>query len=215
MDITKLTPEQRALLKAEIEAEEKAERVRAQQAREDYKNLVDGFVASGIKKLQKLSSEMEKVKQEIFADADTLITMKNEMFKVKSDRRSDTFTTHNGTMSITLGSRVNEGWDDTVSAGVAKVKEYIQSLSKDEETAKLVDMVVGLLAKDRKGNLRASKVLELEKMANKIQDSTFLEGVSIIKEAYRPVETCQFIQASMKDERGNEINIPLSLGALK
>ncbi len=215
MDLSKLTPEQRAELKAQIEAEEKAEKARVQQAREDYKQLVDGFVSAAVKKLQNFSSEMMRVKQEVFADAETLIKMKDELFKVKTDRRSDTFTTEDGTMSITLGNRVNEGWDDTVNAGIAKVREYLKSLAKDEATAELVDMVTGLLAKDRKGNLKASKVLELEKMASKKQDPTFMEGVNIIKQAYRPVESCQFIEASVKDERGNEVKLPLSLGALK
>ncbi len=215
MDLSKLTPAQRAELKAQIEAEDKAEKARAQQAREDYKQLVDGFVSASVKKLQNFSSEMMRVKQEIFADADTLIKMKDELFKVKTDRRSDTFTTEDGSKSITLGNRINEGWDDTVNAGIAKVKEYLRSLATDEATARLVDIVMGLLAKDRKGNLKASKVLELEKIASKQQDSTFMEGVNIIKQAYRPVETCQFIEASTKDDRGNEVKLPLSLGALK
>ncbi len=78
MDLSKLTPEQRAELKAQIEAEEKAEKARVQQAREDYKQLVDGFVSAAVKKLQNFSSEMMRVKQEVFADAETLIKMKDE-----------------------------------------------------------------------------------------------------------------------------------------
>lgn len=215
MDLSKLTAEQKAELRLQLEAEEKAEKARVQQSREDYKKLVDGFVSSNVKKLQNFSSEMMRVKQEVFADAEALIAMKDELFKVKTDRRSDTFTTEDGTMSITLGNRINEGWDDTVNAGIAKVKEYLKSLAKNEETGELVDMVMSLLAKDRKGNLKASKVLELRKMASKKQDPAFMEGVTIIEQAYRPVESCQFIEVSVKDERGNEVKLPLSLGALK
>ena len=118
-------------------------------------------------------------------------------------------------MSITLGNRVNEGWDDTVNAGIAKVKDYLASLAKDDDTAALVETVMGLLAKDRKGNLKASKVLELEKLAQKKQAELFLDGIAIIRAAYRPEPSCQFIEVTLKDENGNEIKLPLSLAAMK
>lgn len=110
MEISKLTKEEKEQLKLQLEAEERAEAIRVQQERETYKELVDKFVAVNLRKLQVLSSEMTRIKQEVFSDAATLISMKNELFKVKGDRRSDTFTTQDGTCSITLGNRVNEGW---------------------------------------------------------------------------------------------------------
>ena len=56
--------------------------------------------------------------------------------------------------------------------------------------------------------------MELEKLAIKSKDERFLEGINIIKAAYRPVPTCQFIQVEMKDEQGNAVNLPLSLSAM-
>ena len=117
-------------------------------------------------------------------------------------------------MSITLGNRVNEGWDDTVEAGIAKVKEYLATLAKDDNSAALVETVMGLLAKDRKGALKANKVLELERLAVKSQNPEFLDGINIIKQAYRPVPTCQFISVKLKDDKGVESQLPLSLAAM-
>ncbi|CAK7045216.1 MAG: hypothetical protein BACC_01235 [Bacteroides sp.] len=215
MDYEKLTEKEKAELRAKLEAEDKAKKQKQQEDRETYKTLTDKFVTSNIKKLQNLSSQMMQVKQEVFRDADLLINMKDELFKTKVDRRSNTFTTQDGLMSITLGNRVNEGWDDTVNAGIAKVKDYLASLAKDDDTAALVETVMGLLAKDRKGNLKASKVLELEKLAQKKQDEMFLDGIAIIRAAYRPEPSCQFIEVTLKDENCNEIKLPLSLAAMK
>lgn len=210
-----MTEEQRAELRARFEAEDKAKKLKQQQDRETYKTLADKFVTDNVKKLQNLSSQMMQVKQEVFKDAELLIDMKDELFKTKADRRSNTFTTQDGLMSITLGNRVNEGWDDTVNAGIAKVKEYLATLAKDENSAALVETVMGLIAKDRKGNLKASKVLELEKLAIKTQDENFLDGIAIIKAACRPAPTCQFIEVTQKDEKGNDVKLPLSLAAMK
>ncbi len=71
-----------------------------------------------------------------------------------------------------------------------------------------------LLSKDRKGNLKASALLQLEKYAAKWNDPVFTEGVEIIRNAYTPVETCDFISVSYKDENGKVHAIPLSLAAM-
>lgn len=214
IDLTNLSAAQKAALKAQLEAEEKAEKERVQNEREAYKSLVDQTVENNVKKLSKLSCEMERIKQEVFAEFATLIKTKNELFKTKVDRQSDTFTTADGRMSITLGNRVNEGWDDTVEAGIEKVKDYLKTLAKDDNSAELVQVVMGLLAKDRKGALKANKVLELEKLAASSQDADFIDGINIIKAAYRPIPTCQFIQVELKDEEGKSRKLPLSLSAM-
>lgn len=214
MDYSKLTPQEKAELKAHLEAEEKAKQQQILEDRETYKVLVDKFVINNVKMLQNLSSQMMMIKKNVFESAELLIDMKDDLFKTKADRRSNTFTTQDGLMSITLGNRINEGWDDTVNAGIAKVKDYLNTLAKDENSAALVETVMGLIAKDRKGNLKANKVLELEKLAVKTQDEQFLDGIAIIKAAYRPAPSCQFIEVTMKDEKGNEIKLPLSMAAM-
>lgn len=210
-----MTPEQRAEFRARFEEEDKARKQQEQEDREAYKDMVDKFVNTKIEMLQGLSKQMMEIKQEVFESAELLIDMKDDLFKTKADRRSNTFTTKDGRKSITLGNRVNEGWDDTVNNGIAKVKDYLASLAKDDDTAALVETVMGLLAKDRKGNLKASKVLELEKLAQKKQDEMFLDGIAIIRAAYRPEPSCQFIEVTLKDEKGNEQKLPLSLAAMK
>lgn len=102
-----------------------------------------------------------------------------------------------------------------MNVGVDKVKGYLRTLAKDDNSANLVDTVMGLLAKDRKGNLKAQKVLELERLAVKSGNEDFMDGIRIIKDAYRPVPTCQFVEAIVRDENGKEHAIPLSMSAIE
>lgn len=95
-----------------------------------------------------------------------------------------------------------------------KVKDYLKTLAKDDNSAELVQVVMGLLAKDRKGALKANKVLELERLAVSSQNADFIDGINIIKAAYRPIPTCQFIQVELKDEEGKSRKLPLSLSAM-
>ena len=215
MDIKNMTAKERAELKAQIEAEERAEKQKREDDITAYKNSVDEFCRAGFATLSVVSETMRKAKEKMFADAETLISMKEELFHTKSDRRSDQFTTSDGRITIALGSRTNDGWDDTVNVGISMAKEFIKSLAKDEEAAALSEMVMGLLAKDRKGNLKASRVLQLRETANKSGYAKLIEAVDIIQAAYQPVETCQFISVSYKDDKGVKHTLPLSLAAME
>lgn len=214
MDISKLSKEERAILLNELAEQQRAEKAQVEQEREVYKQLVDKTVEASVRKLQSLSSEMMRVKQEVFEEFGTVIKMKNELFKTKNDRKSDTFTTTDTKLRLTLGGRVNEGWDDTVESGIEIVKEYLSTLAKDENSAILVETVMSLLAKNNKGALKANKILELKKLAIKSRDPRFIEGIGIIEDAYRPVPSCQFIQVEIRGDKEGYETLPLSLSAM-
>ena len=200
MDISKMTAAQRAGLKAQLEAEERAEKQKREDDIAAYKSAVDEFCRTKFSRLQTLSEEMRRLKDEVFADAELLIRLKEDLFRTKSDRHSDQFTTSDGRLTIALGNRTNDGWDDT---------------AKDADSAALTEMVMNLLAKDRKGNLKASRVLQLREIARRSGYPQLIEATDIIQSAYRPVDTCQFISVSYKDEKGVKQTLPLSMAAME
>lgn len=214
MDIKNLTSEQRAELRAQLEVEDRVAEAQRQKERKSYNDMRDEFVERVFELLQKLSANMVAAKQQIFSESATLDEMQQRLFKVKLDRKSRTMTHSNGRISIKVGNRLNDGWDDTVEIGIEKVREYLGTLATDDKSRRLVGAITRLLAKDQKGTLKANKVLELEKMANEEQNPTFLEGIRIIKEAYRPVPTCQFVEVKYKDENDVERSLPLSMSAM-
>lgn len=215
MDLSKMTAAERAQLKAQLEAEERAEIQKRQESIDAYKQSVDEFCKDVFERMQKVSELMRAEKERTFFAANILIEMKEQLYKTKQDRHSNQFTTSDGKYTVALGYRTNDGWDDTVDVGIAKVKEYLRSLAATEDGAKAVDIILKLLAKDKKGNLKASAMIQLEQEAAKIGDATFIEGVQIIRDAYRPVDTCQFISVSYKDDNGVKHTLPLSLSSME
>ena len=121
MDITKLTAEQRAELKAQLEAEERAEKQKRQDDIDAYKQSVDEFVRTTFERMKKVSELMREEKNTAFTAADTIIALKDELYDTKTDRHSNSFTSSDGMISITLGRRTNDGWDDTVNVGVIRL----------------------------------------------------------------------------------------------
>lgn len=215
MDINKLSKEEREQLKTQLAEQERADEANLQRERQSYNDMRDEFVTRTFRSLKQLSDCMLEQKQVIFEESAELDTMQQRLFRVKLDRKSRTLTHSDGRLSIKVGNRLNDGWDDTVEIGIEKVREYLATLATDEKSARLVAAITRLLAKDQKGTLKANKVLELEKMANESQDATFLEGLRIIKDAYRPVPTCQFVEVRYKDENDVERSLPLSMSAME
>lgn len=197
--------------KAKREAEEK----HAQEVK-TYKELVDEAVNLTVPEAQDISRILEQKKAAIFERFHSIISMKDELFsgssKAKDGRFTDTFTNKNSTARVTLGFNTNDAYDDTYTAGVDKVKEYIQSLASDDKSRQLAEMVNTLLMERSKaGQLKAQNVLRLESMANEIGDPTFIEGMKIIRDAYRPDRTKQFVKVEVKDESGKFQTVSLNM----
>lgn len=214
MDISQMTAAERAALREQLEAQERADSQKRQESIDAYKQMVDEFCVEVFGRMKKVSDQLRAEKERVFGDAELLIKQKEQLFKVKQDRHSNQFTTSDGKYTVALGYRTNDGWDDTVNEGIAKVKEYLATLASTEEGARAVSIILKLLTKDKKGNLKASSMIQLEQEAAKNGDPLFIEGVQIIRDAYRPVDSCQFISVSYKDDNGVKHTLPLSLSSM-
>lgn len=182
------------------------------QDREAYKELVLETVPKAMFQLCAASEIISDAKTKTFQFFEQVLDLKNKVYGLKEKQQSHTFSTDRE--EITIGYRINEGWDDTVTAGIAKVEAFINSLSKDEETATLVSMLFNMLKKDSKGNLKGSRVLELQKAAADSQNEDFIDGVAIIAAAYKPVRSSWFIEANLINEDGSKTPVPLSMSSV-
>jgi hypothetical protein len=182
--------------------------------RDAYKKLVAETIPKALSRLQKTSEMMKNVKTETFTFQlfETILDLKNQVYGFKEKQMSHTFS--NDKEEITIGYRINEGWDDTVTIGIEKVQNYISSLSTSKETASLVKIVFNLLKKDAKGNLKGSRVLELQKLTKEFNNEEFTDGVEIIASSFKPVRSSWFIEASTIDENGTRTNLPLSMSSV-
>ena len=212
METVQMSAEERAQFeefkaaKAEREAKEKAKR-----DREAYRQLVDETINSVFPDLEALSGMLASRKKEVYDRFHQALLLKAEIFEGVADNKSNTFTDKECKRRITLGQYEIDGYDDTVNEGIAKVKDFIGSLAKDEDSRLLVSAVMKLLAKDKKGNLKASRVMQLRKMAEESGNGLFLDGVRIIEEAYRPTVSKFYIKAEKKSDNGEWVSVPLGI----
>lgn len=193
------------------EKETRAKQERAKREREAYKQLVAETIETVFPKLEKASRELGRLKSDVYESFKKALELKAEIFEKPSEQRTHTFTCASGDKRILLGQYVSDGYDDTVDAGIVKVKGFIGSLARDEDSRLLVSAVLRLLARDRAGNLKASRVMQLKRMAQDSGNEQFIDGVRIIEEAFRPVTSKFFVRAERKNKLGAWENIPLGM----
>ena len=210
MDIKNLTAEEKEALRKQFLEEEKSKEAKRKEKIEAYKKRVDETVMTSMKKVKEVSAQIGMTKKEVFDDFKSITELKAELYRVNDKQQSHTFPSSDGKFTITLGHRMLDSFDDTVHSGIEKVKSYIYK-SVQDENSHLLEIVNLLLKKDKNGSLKASRVMELEKIAGNIDDAELIEGVKIIKEAWKPQKSKTFIEAYYKDENGNKVNIPLSM----
>lgn len=209
VEMTAEEQEQFAAFKAE--QERKARMERRKENRQAYAQIVDEQVQLAIPELMSLSEQIKTVKNTVFSNFRAVLAMKEDVMSLtQAGQHSHTFTTSDGLMRLTLGVNTIDAYRDTVEDGIAMVRKYIESMAKDDNSRALVNAVLRLLSRDQKGTLKASRVLQLRKMAEDTGDETFIEGVKIIEESYQPSETKQYIRAEYKDDKGWHV-IPLSV----
>lgn len=210
IDLKDLDPKQLAALKKQVLQEQRNNEKKIQEARKGYKASVNKVVPSLFQLLQKCSHDLAKAKEEVYKRLSGLVVSKSEVYDREQDQTSHSFSTEDG-ITISIGYRQNDGWDDTVEVGIQKVTDYMQTLSKDDNSKSLVKMIMKLLAKDSKGLLKASRVLQLKKIAEENGNKKFIDAIQIIQDAYRPARSKQFVTCRYKNSQGETKELPLNI----
>ncbi len=204
-DLTKFSAKELKDALAKVESKKENDR-------QAYKDLVEQTVPKVIFTLCAASEQISNAKTVAFKYFEDILNLKADVYGIKDKQQSHTFSCEGA--EITIGFRVNDGWDDTANTGIAKVEKFISSLATDDKTSALVRIVFNLLKKDAKGNLKGSRVLELQKLTKEFNNEEFTDGVNIIAESYKPVRSVWYIEAALVGDDGTKTPIPLSASSV-
>ncbi|HSW65209.1 MAG TPA: DUF3164 family protein [Dissulfurispiraceae bacterium] len=213
IDLNSLSKEQKLELMKQLEAEEAVRKQKIKDDRDAYRTIVDETITKVFETLRELSGRLSVVKNYVYNSFGDIMDMKKDVYGEQiDDQYSHTFTTNDGNLRIKLGHHVMDDYDDTVNVGIEKVKKYISSLGKDDDSRRLVEAVLRLLSRNKEGKLHASRVVQLSKMADESGNPYFVEGVKIIRDAHRPTRSKSYVQAWYRDGKNNEwVSLPLGI----
>ncbi len=191
----------------------KAAEAKKKADRQTYDELVDAAIEEAFPRLKNVSDALKMTKKTVQDNFAVILDMKRDVLNLtKEKQRSHTWTHSNGKVRITIGAHKCDGWKDTVTDGVQMVKDACMDLIKDDTTRALVNQILALMSPDKDGNLKASKALQLRKLADELHNDRISEGVQIIEEAYIPSLSKTYIYGEVKDEKtGAWKSIPLGM----
>lgn len=184
-DISKLTDEQKAILKKQLANEAKQEKEKKQGDIATLKELSNTFLEQNIDALVSRQADMETMVDQMFTDFSDILSLKGQVYGLdRLDQDSHTITAADGNASITIGQNVNITFDGSESAGVQKIMNYLTAISgtEDNEDMKKMSETVKLLLKPslKTKMLNPAKIIQLNAMRATYNSPEFDEGMDII-----------------------------------
>lgn len=213
-DFNNLSPEEKAKVMEAAKAELKKEEEGRKREVLNYNQLKHETVEVVFTKLEKVSCELEKVKMELLQEFYSLLDLKNELYGIKEEQLSHNWSNADASKTIITGFNSIDQWDESVSAGIAIVNDWLDKKVKDDGSRIMAGMVRDLLKPNKDGVLKASRVLDLSNKAEELGDEELLRGVRVIREAHRPGKTTTYIKAKFKDDKGISHWLGLSMSSV-
>ncbi len=196
IDLATLSPTERQKLMADLEAQEKAEKVKIKEDRETYKKMAAEFVEENINVWVNHREATERLVEELFNNFQDILKIKELAYGERvRNQESNTVTLEDGSASLTLGHNVVISFDGTENAGIEKIKRFLHSLGSDDPRSKMQSKVVDVLLRlnPKTGQLNPSKIIELSKLSQEFNSEEFNEGLQIIFDAQQRKVTSQYV----------------------
>ncbi|QSW90731.1 hypothetical protein J0383_07945 [Flavobacterium endoglycinae] len=205
ISLSDLSPEQVKQLTLQAKEAAKTERKKRQENYKAFKELGAEFLQRNITSLTELRGINENVILNVFKDFEPTLAMRKELYGA-SDQDSYTTTLPDGSQSITIGYNVAISFDGTEPAGITKIKQYLATLSGDNNNARKLAASLNVLLKPngKTGMLKPNVVLQLKALRDEYNDEGFDDGIEIIERAQIFTRTTQYVRgwSYITDENG-------------
>ena len=196
INLSDLSPEARKKLAQQLKEQNKLEKKRREENISAFKKLSEEFVTNNIDPLVHHHEITGALIEKLWNGYKSIKELKADVYGTKiNEQDSHTSTLEDGSASITIGWNVSIGFDGTESAGVEKIKEFISSLSTDDENNKKLSAAVNTFLKPnaKTGMLNPAKIIELSKLKSEFNDERFNDGLDIIFNAQQRRQNSMYV----------------------
>ena len=196
INLSDLSPEARKKLAQQLKEQNKLEKQIRDENISAFKKLSEEFVTNNIDPLVHHHEITGALIEKLWNGYKSIKELKADVYGTKiNEQDTHTSTLEDGSASITIGWNVSIGFDGTESAGVEKIKEFISSLSTDDENNKKLSAAVNTFLKPnaKTGMLNPAKIIELSKLKSEFNDERFNDGLDIIFNAQQRRQNSMYV----------------------
>ena len=181
MNIKDMSKEERAQLLAELQNEEKKNRI---ERRETYEGLRASFMKEVEENVVELTKAVGLFKEWLAQEVESFVSIMKEYGQVrKSDQRSYTIT--DGDFRLEISSNKVKGFDERADLAAERLIDYLKRYMKQSEKGSddpMYQMAMTLLERNKAGDLDYKSISKLYELEDKF-DSEYSEIMTLFKEA--------------------------------
>lgn len=181
MNIKDMSKEERAQLLAELQNEEKKNRI---ERRETYEGLRASFMKEVEENVVELTNAVGLFKEWLAQEVESFVSIMKEYGQVrKSDQRSYTIT--DGDFRLEISSNKVKGFDERADLAAERLIDYLKRYMKQSEKGSddpMYQMAMTLLERNKDGALDYKSISKLYELEDKF-DSEYSEIMTLFKEA--------------------------------
>lgn len=208
MDISNLTEEQQEELQKQLDAKKTERERKRRQELASYNELVDSTVADIFKASSVINKKMSSLKTFAYKQANALIQLKNELFSVEEQSNEITLRNGDNTLMVKLGTNEVDKFQDTYTAGVQKIDNWLDDNAKDGDPS-IVKLLKVFIGDNKRGKLKLQQVVKVGKLAEEIESPELIEASKIIRDSHFTAKSSSYMRVYYKD--GHDVWQPLAL----
>ncbi len=213
IDLTKLSAKE---LKQLLKKKEAQERKEYEEKKRKYEEYRDKMVIEIIKEAERINKELEGFKTRVFKELDKFRKYAEKYGDIKkSSKGGFGLRTSDGKYLVRLKRDSVIEFDERADLAMSLIHDFLKDKIYKKDR-KAYEIIMGLLARNKKGDLDIRRVLILLKMKNQYDDERWNKAIKLLEESTTNRQISYGLVFYKRDETtGKDEPISLSLPTIK
>lgn len=214
INIDQLTPAQEKALLEKLKAKQSKAQAAKEKTRVKYEKARDKNIQSTVKIAQGLSLKLEAFKVAVSEMMEAQHIALDGYGELRGNSKGGfSIVTTEGDMKVVRTRDTMPQWDERGEKGVALLHDFLYDTVKKADQ-KMFKVLMRFLARNEKGDLEYSRVMELLKERDVYDDPRWVEGIQLIEESYQVHMRGYGYEFFIKDPEGKWSRISLNFTSL-
>ncbi len=210
-EIESLTTEE---LKAMVAEREKNELAKKEAEKKAYEHEREMVVINNMAKAKEIAQMLNEFKAHLHLCMEDQQAKLNSYGNInKNSKGGFSITTQDGQLRIRRTRATEPTWDERSTKAIELIKDFLGDTIKKRDK-NLYEILISFIARNDKGELEYSRVMDLLQHEAKYQDPRWVEGLKLIKESYAIHFKGYGYDFQIKDEQGKWKRVELNFSAV-
>lgn len=202
IDLSQLTPEQKAMLMGQLVKEQEDEKNKKIARREAYEALRDGFLAEVQKRLEETMNGVVGFKKWLEGESTGFSNIMREYGQVVRDTQQS-FSINNGSFKLEVSFNKVKAFDERANIAADRLIEYLRNYMQNSakgEDDPMYNLAMTLLERNKQGDLDYKSISKLYELEDKFDDE-YRDIMALFKESNMVSDTATYYYFHQRNQQ--------------